>query len=149
MKGLTLIELMVVIAIIVILASFSFVGYSSWVETQRAQDSVERLYKLLMHARSKSFFEKKMCGVCWNDTYGEVKKFFLKCDENGNGNLNDDVAISVEELKYGFKVPNVNEGCVRFYTEGYTNNIGTFVLKGDVDVPYKKVVISWNKIEKR
>ena len=145
MKGLTLIELMVVIAIIAILASFSFVDYTSWVESQKAQDSVERLYKLIMLARTKSFFEKKKCGVCWDSTEN-VREFSLKCDNNGNGRLDDNETMSTEKLKFGFRTP--DRRCVEFYLEGFTKDVGTFELESDVDVPYRKIVVSKRKIRK-
>jgi prepilin-type N-terminal cleavage/methylation domain-containing protein len=59
-KGVTLIELMVVIAIISILIGISFPLFSSWMKKYSLESDTQKIYATLTQYRQRAFAEKKV-----------------------------------------------------------------------------------------
>ncbi|MEC9492928.1 pilus assembly FimT family protein [Flexistipes sp.] len=67
-KGVTLIELLVAIAILVILLAIAVPNYNEWREKNSIENDVHKMYGLLSELRTKAFTEKMNVDFSFNGT---------------------------------------------------------------------------------
>ncbi|MGC8493599.1 MAG: GspH/FimT family pseudopilin [Syntrophobacteraceae bacterium] len=64
-RGFTLVELMVVVALIVLLMAWGIPAYSTWNSRQNVEGEIGRLYSDLQFARMTAYSNKNLTGIYW------------------------------------------------------------------------------------
>ena len=146
MRGLTFIEIIITITIVVILASASMSAYTAWIKKQKGEKDLNKMISILNSARYKSTFEKRICGICW-DNPNNIKEASLLCDTDGNGNLLDEGSINLGKsvFYFGFNSTN-NIRCIKFQTEGTTTTWTSLKLTVPLNLPYNCIKVSYARI---
>ena len=65
-SGFTLIELMVVIAIVAIILAMGIPAFSSWKHRHDVESQINQLYSDIQLARSTAYVNKKLAGISWS-----------------------------------------------------------------------------------
>ncbi len=86
-KGLTLIELLIVLSIMAILFSIGIPVYTKWKVKYDVEYDIKELFSMINRARIKSFIEKKACGIYFGSSPFSVVQ--LKCDTDDDGSITD------------------------------------------------------------
>ena len=108
-KGFSLIELMVVIAIVAVLAMLAVPGLSAWVDGARAKSVRQQIYGMATEARSTALKESRTVTLCHLEQ-GQCQPGFnfpvsSFTDENGNDELDgDDQVLRVLTIKLPEKI---------------------------------------------
>ena len=85
-RGITILELMIVIIILGILAALGIPGFIEWKRKVEVENAIKELYSLLQEAKAKAFAEKRVCGLSWDNF---TKSFGFICDNNDDGDIDD------------------------------------------------------------
>lgn len=118
-KGFTLIEIVVVVAILAILAAISIPGFSSWLPNYRLKNSARDIYGVMKIAKSRAVNANTVAVIIFsipNDTYtvfldngpgGASGNWALDASETiiGSGTMKDDIDIygsTFPSNTYGF-----------------------------------------------
>jgi type IV fimbrial biogenesis protein FimU len=75
-KGFSLIELMIVVAIIAIFAAIAVPTYSSWSPRLKFRTSADEMHKVLMLARMTAISSNRDVTIVFDDTNGKYKVAF-------------------------------------------------------------------------
>ena len=143
-KGLTLIELMVVLAIIAMLATFALTGYHATTQKVKVESEIKALYGNLQNARMRAFAEKRVWGVCWSGS--SFTSYSLGYDNNGDGSI-DNYTGTVSDLAYPVKVNSNSTTCAKFNPSGWARSLTTFHIEGVDDAEYDCVSVSKTRIK--
>lgn len=137
MRGMTLIELMIVLALLAILAAVSLPGLGAWKRKYDAENTIKELYALLNEARAKAFTEKRTCGVAWNGTsFAEVT---IWCDSGASWEI-----LNTVDLKLSVNETFVGNTCA-FNERGLSTTWGEFFINEDAD--YNCIEVSRTRIK--
>ena len=146
-KGLTLIELMVVIAIIAMLASFALTGYRAARNKVKVESEIKALYGDLQNARLRAFAEKRAWGIYWGSS--PFTSYDVRYDTDGDGNLTDSggygSAGTISNLEFPIKV-NTSSKCVIFKKSGLTTTLLSFYIDG-TEAEYDCISVSATRIK--
>ncbi len=143
--GFTLIEVIVVIAIMAIIMAIGIPSYTKWKRKYNIESDTREIFLLLNEARKRSLFEKKVCGVVWKTN--PITSLSLACDTNNNEKIDDDPSgakvYSVVNLRDSFNINITLYKYVRFMKNGMAKDWGrVFYCPSSVDVSYNCVVVS-------
>jgi len=148
MKGLTLIEILIVIAIMGILAALSYTSFKEWNTRQKIEKDTRSIYTQLLEIRTKAFTEKTTCGAYWDST--PIKKIHFRCDNDTDDDITDPngyIEIKTITLNTEFSTT-LSGSSVVFYPEGYSNKWGSIYSNNpDNATEYNCVSISLVKIK--
>jgi len=150
MKGLTLIEILIVIAIVGILAVLSYASLREWNKSQKIEADTRKIYAGLLEARTKAFTEKVVCGAYWEST--PIKKIHFRCDNDTDGDITDPngyVEIKTLSLNTEFAAT-FSGNTVTFYPEGYSTKWGTIYIHSTTSpntTEYNCITVSLIKIK--
>lgn len=152
-RGVTLLEIMVVIAIAAVLALLAIPGLGQWKRRYDVETTIRDVYNALNEARMRAFSEKRVCGLWWSG--GAVNQIELRCDTNDDGSITDAGGFDTvwtKSLKIALST-NFGNVCT-FSGKGFANRkdfddtLGNFRYGGtDVDAEYDCVVVSRTRIK--
>jgi len=143
-RGLTLVELMVVLAILVILAGFALPGLREWKQKYDIETAMRQLYVALNEARMRAFNDKRTCGLVWEKKPVSVIK--LCCDSDGDGEIEDEEELWRKDLKVALETNIVNAYCT-FSHKGFSNTVGRFYYVVETNADYDCIIISKTRIK--
>lgn len=124
-KGVTLLEIMVVLAIMAIAASFVIPALGQWKRKFDVENTIKMVFSALNEARMTAFSQKRACGLVWSGT--PITSVSLKCDGSANGTGQDgDITDATDEVLWTkqLKVPLQSD---------FPNNRCVFTYKGFAD----------------
>ncbi len=148
MKGVTLIELIIVLLIIVILAGIGYTGFSSWALKNKVEKDTRAIYSELTHIRMVAFTEKRVCGVYWESE--PFNTLHIRCDNDSDSDIKTGYEeLGLVKLQTDFVIPSgliKTRQTIRFATEGYAMESGTVKSNENANPEYNCVVVSLNRI---
>ncbi len=149
--GFTLVEVVVVIAIMAILLGVGIPSFMKWKARYDVESDTNNIFLLLNQARRKSFFEKRMCGIVWNSI--PITSIYLACDTDGDEKIDDSpsgaVIYDTLNLTTSFNVNNVLYRYLRFFKTGTAKDWGRiFYSLASPSAKYDCVVVSAIRINK-
>ncbi len=147
MKGLTLIEILIVMVIIAILSTLSYNGYSKWVQKQKIEKDTRILYTQILESRIKAFTEKITCGITWeNSVFNEIH---FRCDNDSDEEINDDGGyIEIKSVKlHSFFKSTFESQFLKFTPQGFSNTWGTlYSTQDNIKPEYNCITVSLTKV---
>jgi len=150
-NGFTLIELMVVIAIVAILLGMGIASYNNWKKKYDIENDTKRIFSALTEARIKTFSEKRVYGITWSEN--PFKRFELRYDTDNDGDITDNPGsekISEITLKGSSFIGSIGgfKKYVKFSKEGIAKNLGNIRASNlDIIPEYNCVNISRTRIK--
>ena len=118
--GLTILELMVVITLIVILSSLSIIWIKNFTKRHKIVKDIQIIFSTLNEARQLAFTRKTKCGIDFGS--GNFSSLEVKCDVNHNGNIMDDPPLKHIQLSETYHTSRTK---ISFSKEGFTNDVAT------------------------
>ncbi len=141
-QGLTLIEIMVVVAIIAMLAGFALTGYHATRSKVKVENEIKALYGNLENARLRAFTEKRVWGIAWSGS--PFSSYELRYDTNSDGSIIDSGGYNstgtVSDLQFPIKRTG-SSNYVTFKTSGLANNLVTLYVDSVSDAEYDCVSV--------
>lgn len=132
-KGFTLLELLIVIAMMAVLLAIAIPAFSKWIKKYNIESDTKKIYALLQEARAKAFAEKIKL-----DAVISGNQICIKCDSNDNSctSLYGNGNIKCAKLKYSFSGNTVN------ISKRGTMSGGPIYYNGSNDAQYDCVRVS-------
>lgn len=101
-SGFSLIELIIVIAIMGIVMAISTISFNSWQTKSRIESQTREIYADLADARTKAFTQKKVHGIVFQPNSYVMKSYSSEVEYASiTGAAANGVVISSKSLKYG------------------------------------------------
>jgi prepilin-type N-terminal cleavage/methylation domain-containing protein len=136
-KGFSLLELLIVIAIMSIIFAIAGLSYNSWMKKYRLEGQVRELYVDLLNARVQAM---QMNHVYWVDM--AASSYAIKADANDNGVV-DDPVIRTKQFEYPLTSP-VN---VALNARGIVSPLATITFNtGGINAAYDCITLSPTRI---
>lgn len=132
-SGFTLVELMVVIAIVVILAGFAVPNFISWLPDRRLAAGAQDVLQGLQKSRSRAITANRNVVVNYNTG---ANSFMAFVDDNANGGL-DAGELTIENR--------ILPGGINLVNTGFTGNSVTFDNRGIPITTVGQVMLSNSK----
>ncbi len=144
-EGLTLIELVVVMAILAILTGFSINWVRGAVQKQRIAKDIKLIFGALQKARYQAFAQKTVCGIVFgNNTFSS---FELRCDNGGDGSFMDSTFTLVEKVSLS-TIFRTGRTSIAFSKEGFTRDNTTINTVERDNLPeYSCIKVSMTRIK--
>lgn len=139
--GFTLIELMVVIAIIGILTAIAALGYTRWTTRFKVEQQIKEMYADLMEARTKAMTRNSSHIVTLSATQYEIRD---DTDDDGVSETTDTLVTQIT-LKYQIAW-NGTGNQITFNSRGLSNNERTISVSVTTDASYDCIVVSTTRI---
>ena len=144
-KGITLLELVVVMAILAILAGFSINWIRGAVQKQRIAKDVKLLFGALQEARYQAFARKATCGLLFGNA--TFSSFEVRCDNGSDGNFTDDTSVLLQRSNLSTPFTS-GRTSVGFTKEGFTRDVTTVHPVEEENLPeYSCIVVSMTRIK--
>ncbi len=147
-RGLTLIEIMVVIAIVAMLATFALHGYSASEKKVKVEREIKALYANLQAARLRAFAEKRVWGITWSGS--PFTSYEVRYDTDGDESITDSGGYVSAGTVSGLAYPitcNVSYNHVLFMTNGLSRNQLTFYVAQSNEAEYDCIAVSKTRIK--
>ncbi len=144
--GLTLLEVLVVLALIVVLSGFSLNWMRGMVKKHRIATEIQLLFSALNEARYLAFTRKATCGlVIGNNTFDSAE---VRCDTDYDGDLEDQDGFQVlEALRFRERYISGRTE-VAFSKEGFTSDTTTIRPQDTNILPeYSCILVSNTRIK--
>ena len=148
-KGFTLIELMVVVAIVAMLATLALTGYHSTREKVKVENEIKALYGNLQNAKMRAFAEKRVWGIYWGSS--PFTSYEMRYDTDGDESITDSGGYNstgtVSDLQYPIESSFSGSATyVRFYPSGLTTSLGSFHVNSS-EAEYDCVSVANSRIK--
>lgn len=146
--GFSLLELMIVIALIAILSGFSVSWIKGIVKKNKIAKDVDAIFGLLQEARMLAFSQKRACGLVWeNSTFTKLE---LHCDTDQDNSISDFggyETLKTISLYYSFQ--DGSRTNTVFNKEGFNSFPLTFCPVSTTDLPGDScILVSRTRIKK-
>ncbi len=92
-RGFTLVELMVVVALIALLMVWGIPAYSTWNSRQNVEGEIGRLYSDLQFARMTAYSNKNLTGIYWGGGTN-LTQYSIETNTNTDATSIDDPAVT-------------------------------------------------------
>lgn len=149
LRGITLLELMVVLAILVVMASFVIPALGEWKRKYDIEHTIKTLYAALNEARMKAFSQKRVCGLLWNNS--PLSQVELRCDTDADGDLTDTNGyerIWTKSLKVPLEASFGGMTQCAFNSKGFADTWGNFHYSGQgLNPDYSCVTVARTRIK--
>lgn len=145
-QGFTLLEVLVVIAIVGILASLSVVGFRDLITRYRIENQIQEMYSDMMKLRLNAMHRNRTC-------FFVLSQYAYKGYEDsypspfGNDSLDegeDNLILPEKTVKYPFSYS--SGGSIVFDSRGFSNTNRTVCIFSNVNPQYDCLKISRTKI---
>ena len=118
--GLTMLELMVVITLIVILSSLSITWIKNFTKRHKIVKDIQIIFAILNEARQLAFTRKTECGIDFgSENFSSLE---IKCDLDHDGSFTNDSPLKHVELS---EIYHTSRTKISFSREGFTNDVTT------------------------
>ena len=137
-NGFTLIELMIVIAIIAILSAISVPTFSSYMATRRLNGAARQVQGDLMATRMQAVSSNKLVAVSFINS----NQYTIFFDNNNNGSIDSGETIVTKNIYpdyYDVTITAVSSYQPKFYSNGTSNN-GRITFTGSTGT--KEIVVN-------
>lgn len=120
--GFSLIELMVVIAIVGILTAIAALGYSRWTIKFRVEQQIKEMYADLMDARTKAMTRNRSHFLTLASTQYTIRD---DSDDDGANETTDAVVANRSNLKYQLSWSDIAQTNIEFNSKGLYTQVTT------------------------
>jgi prepilin-type N-terminal cleavage/methylation domain-containing protein len=145
-KGITLIELIIVVTIVGILATSLGFSFQGWISGYNVENLIKEMHIDLMNARALTMRNNRMQFVDLTTT-----QYTIYEDTNNNGSHEappTDESVSQKNLniRYPITWSDAANTTVEFNTKGISNNDKTICSNTSVDADYNCIIITATRI---
>ncbi len=141
-RGLTLAELLAVMAIMIITFSIAIPIYRNWVKKVSIENDIKKIFAFMNEARAKAFSEKRVCGVIFS---GQEAK--LVCDTDMDNSILDEASNYLDMMIFKNNYSK-NFSYAKFTKDGLAAILGTLYISDQgADPAYSCVTISQTRIK--
>lgn len=145
MKGLTLLEVLVVLVILGVLSLLVIPGLRAWKTKNDVENTIKELYATLNEARVLALTEKRACGINWNAEV--VERVRLICDANEDEDISDEGDELRWEKDLDVKLKeNFSSNYVLFDPRGFAVSLGAFMIEG-TEADYDCITVSRTRVK--
>ncbi|WP_068670289.1 pilus assembly FimT family protein [Thermosulfurimonas dismutans] len=141
-QGLTLIELMVVIALIALLSGFSIVWVKGIVKKHKIAKDIQLLFSSLQEARYLAFTRKTTCGVVLGNSTSPFSSFEIRCDNDSDGDIENGFNL-IQRIQLSESY-NSSRMVISFSKEGFTTDTCTISPLELHDLPENSCIVVSN-----
>jgi len=137
-KGFTLLELIIVIAIIAILSAIGAPTFSSYMATRRLNGAARQVQSDLFAARMRAISDNKLVAVSFINN----NQYTIFFDNNNNGSIDSGETIvtkSIHPTYHDVTISAVSSYQPKFYSKGTSNN-GRITFTGSTGT--KEIVVN-------
>jgi len=123
-SGFSLIELMVVVAIIGIVLGISTLNFHSWQVKSKIEAQTREMYTDITEARTNAFTQKKAFGIVFQPTSYVMKSYSSEVEYSNSTNAVDNgIVVASKSLKYSLTTStggDISNTPILFDTTGFT-----------------------------
>lgn len=141
-SGFTLVELIVVMAIIGIVSTIATLSFTSWQKGSNIESQTRDLFATLMDAHNRSFMEKRPYGVVMQQKSYILKSYSSEAEPDSAGTTVASKAVAFQFTKSGSN-SDVTGVLIKYDIAGFTTNLNTIIVNPvETDIPLNCLVIS-------
>ena len=144
-RGFSLVELMVVIAIIGIILAVTTINYGSWMRKYGVEAQIKEMHNDLSNIRVKAIQSKMRHDVVFSPNNFVFRRFSTEGDVLGTQVFRKDLKYPIQYVTGG-ALQNFAADLMTINTRGYTFNLYTIVIPGQPDASTDCLVVSTTRV---